>query len=159
MRGDRFRSQNRELLKDDAHLLVALQDFIHVSHGAFAITAIVIEELDQRDVAIRIAERQIEFRFEDGLLVVGDGFRRLGVTRRILLAFKRILNLEHDFRVLDEILLDELAHFLLLLLIERMGGQGGEYRRKGRHAGEKGGTEKMRHIGPHSVRPEPLEIL
>lgn len=128
MCGNRFRPEDRKLLKDDAHLLVALQDIVHVAHGAFAITTIIVEKFDQRDVAIGIAERQIVFRFEDGLLVVGNRFRGLGVARSILLAFKRVLNLEHDFRVLDQILLDELAHFFLLLLIERMRGQAGEYR-------------------------------
>ncbi len=78
------------------------------------------------------------FDSEDGLLVVGHGFRRLGVAGRILLAFKRVLNFKHDLGVLDQILLDELAHFLLLLVIEGMGGQRSESHGKSRYAGEKG---------------------
>jgi hypothetical protein len=92
---------------------------------ALAVAAIVIEELDDRHIALRIAERNVIGRGEDSLLVVGDRALRLGLLLRFLLLLQGFLHFDQDFRVLDEILLNEVADFLLLRIVE---GEGRERR-------------------------------
>ena len=58
-------SQHRKLLEHEFELGVGLQQLEHVAHRALAVTAIVVEELHQRDVALRVAERDLARRAED----------------------------------------------------------------------------------------------
>ncbi len=53
---DRALAQHREFLEHDLQLGIGLHQVEHVGHRAFAVTAIVIEELDEGDVAILIAK-------------------------------------------------------------------------------------------------------
>ena len=53
--GDRLRAEYREFLVDDAHVGVVLEQHQHVAEHALAIAAVIIEELDQRDVATGVA--------------------------------------------------------------------------------------------------------
>src|SRR6266536_28573 len=52
---DRAFAQHRKFLEHEFELAVALEEIEHVVHGALAVAAIVVEEFDHRDVALRIA--------------------------------------------------------------------------------------------------------
>src|SRR4051794_5854277 len=56
---DRTFTQYRELLKYKFELPVVLHQFDHVAHGTLAVAAIVVEELDHGDIALRIAQRHL----------------------------------------------------------------------------------------------------
>ncbi len=66
------RAQHRKLLQHDLKLGIVLQEVEHVAHRAFAITAIVIEELDEGDVAVLVAEHDAVRRVEDRVGVLRD---------------------------------------------------------------------------------------
>ena len=61
---DRARPEHREFLEHDLELGIALHQLEHVVHGALAVAAVVVEELDEGDVALRIAERHLPRRIE-----------------------------------------------------------------------------------------------
>ena len=65
--------ENGEFLEYDAQLGVFRQERRQVGQGVAAIAAIVVEELHQRDVAIRIAQHHLARIVEDGVLHRGDG--------------------------------------------------------------------------------------
>ena len=69
---DRTCAQHREFLEHDLQLGIALHQFHHVEHRALAVAAIVIEELDEGDVAVLVAERHVARRVEDRIGVLGD---------------------------------------------------------------------------------------
>ena len=48
-------AQDRKLLEDDAHVLVGLDQLRDVAEAALAVAAVVVEELDDGDVAVGIA--------------------------------------------------------------------------------------------------------
>jgi hypothetical protein len=50
-----------------------LHQIHHVDHRAFAIAAIVVEELDHRDVALRIADHDLPAGIEDHFRILLDG--------------------------------------------------------------------------------------
>jgi hypothetical protein len=50
-----IRAENREILHDETQLRIRLHKAANIREGSFAITAIIIEELDQRDITVRIA--------------------------------------------------------------------------------------------------------
>ena len=88
------------------------------SARASAVAAIVIEELDERDVALRIARDDRMGRIEERLTVLLEG-RGLGDALLFGLA---LLQLRHrlleEFRVLQQIIPHDLADGLALLLVE-----------------------------------------
>ena len=48
--------EHREFLQHDLQLRIGFHQIEHVGHGAFAVAAIVIEELDEGDVAVLVAD-------------------------------------------------------------------------------------------------------
>src|SRR3984893_13720092 len=56
---DGTRRENRKITQDDAEIWVILHEPRKVAQGAFAITAIIIEKLDQSDLALRIADHRL----------------------------------------------------------------------------------------------------
>ena len=69
----RARAEHREFLEHDLELGIGLQQREHVAHGVLAVAAIVVEELDEGDVALRIAEHDLVGRVEQQLGVRLDG--------------------------------------------------------------------------------------
>ena len=56
---DRAFAKHREFLEHEFEVVVGLYQIEHVGHGALAESAIVVEELDHRDIALRIAEHDL----------------------------------------------------------------------------------------------------
>jgi len=112
------RSEDRELLENEADILVLRQDFFHVRQGPFAVAAIVVEELDDGHIAVRIAKGYVVFGRKQRVLVLLDCGGSLLEAGVVLLLFKGILHVQHDFRIGEEVFLDELAELLLLLVVE-----------------------------------------
>ena len=52
-------AQHGEFLEHEFQLRIALDHFHHVEHGALAVAAVVVEELDHRDIALRVADRHL----------------------------------------------------------------------------------------------------
>jgi hypothetical protein len=78
--------EHRKFLQHDFQLRIGLHQIEHVGHGAFAVAAIIIEELDKGDVAILVAEGDAARRVEDRFAVFGD-------ARLVLFGFSRGLAL------------------------------------------------------------------
>src|SRR6478735_7177736 len=101
-----------------------------------AIAAIIIEEFDDRDVALRVADRQVILRIEDRRLVVSNHGVGFDEASLLLLLLQRILNIEHDLWIFDQVLLDELAELLLLRVVECCRRIGSCHRGSERERGE-----------------------
>lgn len=69
----RARPQDREFLQHDFQIRIVFDQGHHVGQRAFAEAAAIVEELDQRDIAVRIAQRNLMGRGEEGRRVAGDG--------------------------------------------------------------------------------------
>ena len=84
---DRALAQDREFLQHDLQFRIGLHQIEHVGHRAFAVAAIVVEEFDEGDVAVLVAEHDAARRIEDRLRVAGDaGFMFLGLGGGLALA-------------------------------------------------------------------------
>ena len=70
---DRIGTEDRKVLHDDAQLRIGLHEGAQVREGALAVAAIVIEELDERDVALRIARDDRMGGVEERLTVLLEG--------------------------------------------------------------------------------------
>ena len=68
----RIRSQNRKLFQGKSQFWVFSDHLIHVGHGAFAETAIVIEKLHDRDLAIGISDDPVVTGVEYLTRLLGD---------------------------------------------------------------------------------------
>ena len=53
------RRENWKIAQDDAEIGIILHEPRKIAQGAFAITAIIIEKLDQSDLALRIADHRL----------------------------------------------------------------------------------------------------
>src|SRR5215467_8332624 len=81
---DRTLAQHREFLEHEFEFSVVLQEIEHVAHGAFAVAAIVIEELNHGDVALRIAQRHLARRGEKlGAVLLDAGAMLFRVRDRL----------------------------------------------------------------------------
>ncbi len=121
---DRARPKDREFLQHDLELGIVLHQREHVVHGALAVAAVVVEELNEGDVAVRISQNDLARRAEDGLRILLD--RRLVLFRiRRGLTF---LELGHrvldDFRVGDQVVAHDALHFAALAGGQFIGARG-----------------------------------
>jgi hypothetical protein len=124
---DRTLAQHREFLEHEFEFSVVLQEIEHVAHGAFAVAAIVIEELDHGDVALRIAQRHLARRGEKlGAVLLDAGAMLFRVRDRLPL-----LELVHDvlqqLGMAQQIVLDDALDLGALRGVEglRLGGSCG----------------------------------
>ena len=151
-RFDRARSEHREFLQHHLELGIVLHQRQHVGHGALAVAAVVIEEFDEGDVAIRVAQINLARRREDRLRVFLD--RRL-----VLLGFGHALALlefghcllQH-FRMRDDVF----AHdFLDLAALRRreFGGPQALRRGEGQQRGQRSGGCQETRARCHRVGP------
>nr|WP_261403185.1 hypothetical protein [Chenggangzhangella methanolivorans] len=134
---DRLFADDRKLHHHDAQVRVVVDERVDVLDGAAAEAAIVVEELDQRDVALRIAEDGVQLLLVDlrhiGLQHVGALLGELGLLAPVPL----LLRLVEHLWIGHEIFADDLADLLLLLGVEgerRTCGRG-DQRRRGRGGG------------------------
>jgi len=107
-------AQDREFLQHDLELRIALHQVEHVGHSAFAIAAIVIEELDEGDVAVLVAEHNAARRIENRRGVFGNArFMLLSFVSGLSFAQLRHGLFQH-LGVRDEIALDDGLDIALL---------------------------------------------
>jgi hypothetical protein len=64
--------QDRKLLEHDLQIRIVLDQRQHVGQGPFAEAAAIVEELNEGDIAVRIAERDLMRRGEQRCRIVGD---------------------------------------------------------------------------------------
>src|SRR6185436_4602536 len=90
----------------------------------FAVAAIVVEELDEGDVAVLVAEGDAARRIEDRFGIVGDGgFVLCGFGRALPLAEFGHRLFEH-FGMRDQVLTDDRLDIAALLVGEVLSGGG-----------------------------------
>ena len=118
---DRAFAEHRKFLEDEFEIGVGLEQLDHVGQRALAVAAIVVEELDHGDLALRVAEHDLVGRGKQRRFVVAHrGAMLLGLG--VLLA---LLQLRHD--VLDhlgvrhQVVLDDALDLLVLVGGERLG--------------------------------------
>ncbi len=146
-------AEHGEFLEHDAQLGIVLDEVHHVGHGAFAIAAIVIEELHHGDVATRVAEDHMTFGIEDGLAMLGDGRPHLFGGGVGLLLVHLADDFLQKFGVAHEIFTNNFLDFAALFGRKRLrkGDQGGP---DGEHKGKKCNDDAPRvecHGGPSRI--------
>jgi hypothetical protein len=112
---DRPFSEHRKFLEHEFQVAVGFYQIEHVGHGALAVAAIVVEELDHRDVALGIAEHHLMRRAKERRLV----FRHRGPVLLGVGALLALLQLRHDvlhdFRMAEQIILDDRSDLFALI--------------------------------------------
>ena len=135
---DRAFAEHRKFLEHELQIAVVLDQVEHVRHCALAVAAIVVEELDHRDVALRVAEHDLMRRAKQRGFVLDDCAAMLLGFGRLLTLFQLGHDVLHHLRVGEQIVLDDLADFLALV-----GRKGfGDCRRRP--------DERQRHYGRES---------
>jgi hypothetical protein len=99
--------EHGEFLEHDLELGVVLQEREHVAHCVLAVAAIVIEEFDEGDVAIVIAERDLPRRHEQRLRILLDGGLALLGDGGVLLLLEFGHRVLENLRVRDEVFADD----------------------------------------------------
>ena len=74
----RTRSEDRELLEHDLQFRIVLQQSEQIGQRPLAVAAAVVEELDQGDVAVGIAERHLVRRGKQRSRIAGHGSAVIG---------------------------------------------------------------------------------
>ncbi len=106
---DRAVAEHREFLEHDLEVGVVGDQLLHVGLGAAAVAAVVVEELDQRDVALRVADHHLARRGEEELAVVADRGDLRGLLRGVLLALQFVDRVADDLGIGDQVVADELG--------------------------------------------------
>ena len=119
----RARSQHRKFLEHDAKLRILLHQVEHVGQRPFAIAAVVIEELDQRHVALAISDRDLARRVEQRLTVLLDAVPVLGCIGVALALFELVEDFLKHLGMGDEIVLDDAFNLAALGIGERLGAR------------------------------------
>src|SRR5579883_1465485 len=117
-------AQHRKLLQHDLQLGIVLHEVEHVGHRALAVTAIVVEELDEGDVAVLVAERHAARRVEDRIRVLRDHRLMLGLVCGRLAFGQFVHRLLEDLGVADEVVPDDAFDVALLGVVEALGRGG-----------------------------------
>ena len=112
---DRSLAEHREFLEYEFEIVVALDQIKHVGERALAEAAIVIEELDHRDVALRVAEHHLVRRTKQRRLVLGDRGAVLLGLRGLLALLQFRHDVLHHLRVRKQVILDDVTDFLALI--------------------------------------------
>ena len=95
-----------KIAQDNAKIRVFLHEPRKIAQGAFAIAAIIIKEFDQGDLAVRIADHGlIGAAKEHARGVRDDLLARLGL-RGLIARFEHTDRFTQDFRLLQQIILD-----------------------------------------------------
>jgi hypothetical protein len=103
---DRARSEHGEFLQDDLEFRVVLEQREHVVHGALAVAAVVVEELNEGDVAVRIAEHDLPRRAKQGVRILLDRGLVLLRLRHCLPLVELVHCFLKHLRVCDQVLAD-----------------------------------------------------
>ena len=102
--------------------------------------AIVVEELDHRDIALRIAEHDLVGRAEQSGLVLDDRRAMLLGVGALLALLELRHDILHHLRVGEQIVLDDLSDLLALVGRERLGDRRSGARKRERHGGRECNT-------------------
>ena len=135
---DRAGPEHGEVLEHDLQVRIVLDKLGDVGHRAFAVVAVVVEELDERRGRVRIADRRLIFRAEQRPGLARDDLLALGLRGRLVVLVERLDRVRENVRVVDQVVADERAELLLLRGRELVGarGQGGRERSAGEGGGE-----------------------
>ena len=98
---ERARAEHRIFLEHDFELGIGLEEGQHVAERALAVAAVVVEELDHGDVALRVAERHLVRGVEQHLLVLLHPGGLFLLLRRGLALLEFADRLLEHFRVGD----------------------------------------------------------
>ena len=99
--------EDREIPKDDTEILVILHQTLEVAQGALAVAAIVVEELDQRDRAFRIADDETVGRVDQGTAEVPERLLARVRLRHLLLCIELGDGVAQNLGVLHQVVLDD----------------------------------------------------
>jgi hypothetical protein len=108
-------AEDGELLVDDAQLRVGGFGVGHHRGDPAAVGAVVVEELDEADVAVRIAADWRRRVVEDLLTVGCDNMGNLASLRLTLPFLHTLKRFDENLRILDEIVTDTLLEGACLL--------------------------------------------
>jgi len=117
---DRSLAQDRKLLEYEFKVGIRLQEFEHVGHGVPAITAIVVEELNHRDIALRVSEHDLMWRAENCRAVVIDRESMFFGFSRLLTLVQLSHHVLHHLGMADQVILDDALDLLALIGGERL---------------------------------------
>ena len=125
---NRAGAQHREFLQRDAQVRIRLDEVQHVTHRALAVAAIVIEELNEIDIALRIAEHHAVRGIEQRVGMLLHRGLLLGHFGRGLTLAEFDGRFFQHFGMRDQIVSDHFLNVLALRIGERLcrGGDGRE---------------------------------
>ena len=117
-------AQDRQVLVDGLDLAVGGDHRLHRLVGALAVGALVVVEVDDDDVAVRIAaDRAVGVAEQFGLVLL-DALLRDGVALAVLLALELLHRLDQHFGVGEQVFANGLAERRLVgRNVGRCGGQ------------------------------------
>ena len=104
---DGTRAEDRKILEDEAQFGFGLHQLAHVVERPFTISAIVIEELDQGDLPLRVAKHDLVRRVEQFTRLLVDDLLTLGGLLLLLTTFEFGHGLLEHLGVLQQVFLHE----------------------------------------------------
>src|SRR5260221_13705361 len=113
-REHRRRAQYWPLLIDDPKIWILLQKCLDRGLDLFAIGESVVEELHQRDIALRIASGRRRAIFEELLTFCHDRSPARCLLLQLLLDLGSLERIDHDLRMLEEIIVNDALDPLLI---------------------------------------------
>ena len=103
------RTEDGKLLPDDAQLPVGFQQVPHGLQRLFAIAALVVEELDEGDIALRVARDRRHRVGPQRLVVVAERARTRSCFRDSPLGPQNLDGFFDDLGMFEQVFLDDLA--------------------------------------------------
>ena len=111
-------AENGQFFHHKFQVGIAGQERIHVFHGALTETAIVVKEFDHGDVAFGISDDALIGRIENHVGIQRQRFGSACSRFRPLLFFQSLLHLQHQLRIGEQILADDLFDFRTICRIK-----------------------------------------
>src|SRR5438132_1582374 len=99
-------AEHRKFLIDKTQLTVLIEQLLDRGVYLLAIRAAIIEELDKRDIALRIAAYRGRRVIENLVPTFADHLHRLGVGVAVRLGFGLAQRLDQHIRILHQIIVD-----------------------------------------------------
>src|SRR6266404_5148365 len=107
-------AENRKFLVDETQLAILIEQLLYGGVHLLAIRAAVIEELDDSDIALRVAAHRCRRVVEDLVATIAKHLRRLDVGLAVRLGFRLAQRVDQHIGVLHQVIVNDLLDCLAL---------------------------------------------
>jgi len=105
-------AENRKLLQDNFKVVVFLNQPDHVAISAFAVAAVVVEELNECHRTLRISENNLACRVEQYVGAVIERLETCSLLGLLFAALQLIKRLGDDFRIFQQVLANDFLNVI-----------------------------------------------